>query len=563
MGQEGVTGVRPIVEVVAAPIVNYAMAHGGIAFLHRIVVTVPPTAGDVDDLRRPRRGRGRPGRRPDPPVAAPRRQPARGHTPRRRPSRDPPRRPVPRRARGGDDRRGRRHRHRGRPGARPRLHPGPGARRSAVVARPGRAGALARAAGVVRPAQPSRRRAHRRPGRGDPRRPDEERQPPGHLRRPRARRRDRRRGVHGGPRARRLLRRAAGQLGLRPEGPDARRRVRAAGRHLPRHDDRPRVMPGARRHHPGPLGGPRARLPRLLAPRRAGPARRRQPPDRSRGERRRPRPHGCRRDDHGHPRAPPAQGPLPAGRPGAQGRVLPRRLLRAGRGGRRRDGPADAGPAGPRPPRPRRRRGRAGRVHARRTRWRADRHRGDPHTGAVVRTRPATAATRRATAGPGLEERPARPHPAQPAAQPRRPDDAGAAGHAERAARPPRADPPGGEDGLGPRGRRPGRRRRRGPQPRRLLAARRRPARHARQPVDHLLGVCVGRPQGGDDPAALPRADGDPGDRRQPALRHARPARLAARRPRPQRAAAARAGAGQGRGACRSGSRSTTRARSR
>ena len=26
------------------------MAHGGIAFLHRIVVTVPPTAPDVDDL---------------------------------------------------------------------------------------------------------------------------------------------------------------------------------------------------------------------------------------------------------------------------------------------------------------------------------------------------------------------------------------------------------------------------------------------------------------------------------------------------------------------------------
>ena len=37
-------------EVVAAPVVSYAMAHGGIAFLHRIVVTVPPTVGDVDDL---------------------------------------------------------------------------------------------------------------------------------------------------------------------------------------------------------------------------------------------------------------------------------------------------------------------------------------------------------------------------------------------------------------------------------------------------------------------------------------------------------------------------------
>ena len=38
------------IEVVAAPIVNYAMAHGGIAFLHRIVVTVPPTVAGVDDL---------------------------------------------------------------------------------------------------------------------------------------------------------------------------------------------------------------------------------------------------------------------------------------------------------------------------------------------------------------------------------------------------------------------------------------------------------------------------------------------------------------------------------
>ena len=47
------------------------------------------------------------------------------------------------------------------------------------------------------------------------------------------------------------------------------------------------------------------------------------------------------------------------------------------------------------------------------------------------RARPATEASRRATAGPGLEERPPRPHPAQPAAQPRRPDDPGATRHAE------------------------------------------------------------------------------------------------------------------------------------
>ena len=48
--QDAARAPRPLVEVVAAPIVNYAMAHGGIAFLHRIVVTVPPTAPDVDDL---------------------------------------------------------------------------------------------------------------------------------------------------------------------------------------------------------------------------------------------------------------------------------------------------------------------------------------------------------------------------------------------------------------------------------------------------------------------------------------------------------------------------------
>ncbi|MEP6651003.1 MAG: hypothetical protein ABJA74_14020 [Lapillicoccus sp.] len=45
-----ISATRPVVEVVAAPIVNYAMAHGGIAFLHRVVVTVPPTAPDADDL---------------------------------------------------------------------------------------------------------------------------------------------------------------------------------------------------------------------------------------------------------------------------------------------------------------------------------------------------------------------------------------------------------------------------------------------------------------------------------------------------------------------------------
>ena len=477
MGQEGVTGVRPIVEVVAAPIVNYAMAHGGIAFLHRIVVTIPPSAGDVDDLlvhaevvdaqgdvlTRPwqhhvdslRAGIplvvDHPAIRLDArylaeleeettaevvvTVSTAGRELGRAYTPvrvlaARQWSLDP---------------------------AAPVLslellasfvqpnHPAVGpivARGAAILADRTKSGSL-----QVTYVDPERDR------------------------------RDRRRGVHGGPRARRLLRRTAGQLGLRPEGPDARGRVRAARRDLPRHDGRPRVVPRARGHHPRRLGGPRARLPRVLAPRRAGPARRREPPDRAGCERGRPRADGCRRDHDGHPRAPAAQGPVPPGRPGAQGRVLPRRLLRAGRGGRRRDGPADAGAPRPRPARPRRRRGRAGGVHAGGPAGGHDRHRGDPHTGAVVRTRPATAATRRAAAGPGLEERPARPHPAQPAAQPRRPDDAGAAGHAERTARPPRADPPGGEDGLGPRGRRPRRRRRRGPQPRRLLAAGRRPAR--------------------------------------------------------------------------------------
>ena len=39
------------------------------------------------------------------------------------------------------------------------------------------------------------------------------------------------------------------------------------GRHLPRHDVAAGVLPGARRHHPGRLGRPRARVPRLLAAR--------------------------------------------------------------------------------------------------------------------------------------------------------------------------------------------------------------------------------------------------------------------------------------------------------
>ncbi len=38
------------VEVVATPIVNYAMAHGGVAFLHRVVITFPDDAGPADGV---------------------------------------------------------------------------------------------------------------------------------------------------------------------------------------------------------------------------------------------------------------------------------------------------------------------------------------------------------------------------------------------------------------------------------------------------------------------------------------------------------------------------------
>jgi len=38
------------IEVLATPIVNYAMAHGGVAFLHRIVIGFPPTSGPVEDV---------------------------------------------------------------------------------------------------------------------------------------------------------------------------------------------------------------------------------------------------------------------------------------------------------------------------------------------------------------------------------------------------------------------------------------------------------------------------------------------------------------------------------
>jgi hypothetical protein len=40
----------PVLEVVAAPIVGYAMAHGGIGFLHRVVVALPTGSGDAEDL---------------------------------------------------------------------------------------------------------------------------------------------------------------------------------------------------------------------------------------------------------------------------------------------------------------------------------------------------------------------------------------------------------------------------------------------------------------------------------------------------------------------------------
>ena len=62
-----------------------------------------------------------------------------------------------------------------------------------------------------------------------------------------------------------LLRRATRELGLRTEGPDTRRRAHRPGRHLPGHHDAAGLRPGARRRHSGGLGGPRPRVPRLLA----------------------------------------------------------------------------------------------------------------------------------------------------------------------------------------------------------------------------------------------------------------------------------------------------------
>ncbi len=55
----GGTGAPPMLEVVAAPIVSYAMAHGGIGFLHRVVVTLPAATGaprSTAQSRGPRRG---------------------------------------------------------------------------------------------------------------------------------------------------------------------------------------------------------------------------------------------------------------------------------------------------------------------------------------------------------------------------------------------------------------------------------------------------------------------------------------------------------------------------
>ena len=377
---------------------------------------------------RPRGGRRRPGRRPDPAPGSTTSTACAPAYPRRRPSRGPPRRPVPRRAR-GDDRRGRRHGQRGRPGARPRLHPGPGAGRAPVVPRPGRPRALPGAAGVVRPAQPPRGWAGRRAGRRSS---------------PTAPRAAASRSPTSTPsastRSSRAVFTAVHELDVYYAEPPASwgygQKVRTPGDVFEQRVGTcldTTVALASCLEHLGISVRPRARLPRLLAPRRAGPPRRGQPPGRP----------GANAVDLGlmgvvettmvTRERRPAEGPVPPSRPGAQGRVLRRRLVELVGVVDVGHGPAHAGAPRSGPPCPRGRGRRARRVHPGGPAGRDPRRqRDDPRTRAVIEPDPRPRASRRATAGPGLEERPPRPHPAQPAApQPRRPDDPGATRHAE------------------------------------------------------------------------------------------------------------------------------------
>ena len=195
-------------------------------------------------------------RRAEPPLAAPGRA-ARGRPPgRHRRARAPARSRVPVSGRGGDRRRDRDRRERRRRLRRRHHPPDPGAGGAPVVAGPGRPRALAGDAGGVRatePPGPPRAGLRGRSGAGEG---DRQRFAGRQPRDTRADRPDRGRGLHRRARPGRLLRPAARQLGLRPEGADARRRAHGPARHLPGHHPAARLGPGARRRHDRCCGSP-------------------------------------------------------------------------------------------------------------------------------------------------------------------------------------------------------------------------------------------------------------------------------------------------------------------
>ena len=311
-----------------------------------------------------------------------------------------------------------------------------------MAARADRGGAVVGTAGCLRAAQPSGGRRDARRGRYRARESHTEWFVGRLARLTRACRRDRRRGLSGAARPGPLLRRAARLVGLWAARALTRRCPGAPGGHLPRHDGDPREHPGTPRVGSGAVDRPRPRLLRLLAPAGRRTSRRREPADRARGERRRPRAHGRHRDDDAHPRTSPPGRPVPAGQPGAKGPLFPWRAVRSRRRRRRGDGPAAAGlpGAGPTAADRRGRRDRRLPSGTERRPARRSRRSGSPEPRHPARS-PCGTGGPTATPGAGMEEQPARPHSAQPAAQLRARRHPTATTHARRASGPARRHP--------------------------------------------------------------------------------------------------------------------------
>ena len=414
------------IEVLAAPVVNHAMAHNGLPFLHRIVVVVSGTGRGPDRSHDHGPGGGRVRRRPQPALAAPRRTGARPAPPWSSTSR-----------RCGSTRR-----------TWPRSRRRPAAEIVVEVTRPAepavalpptRSGCWPRGSGrstrrprccrwscwprssspTTPPLAPLVVRGRRRSW------PTVDRQRLAWPGRPRRRRTDRRRSSTRSSRPSTTGR--SSTPSRRPAGATARR----SG--LPATCSTERVGTcldttvllavgaGARRASPR-CSGSRTGTPSSATGGAASGACPTPPAPRSRSPANAVDLElmGVAGDDPGHPGAAAAARPGPPGPAGAQGRLLPRRLRASC------SGVVDVGMARmlrvyPLPARRARRRRsrRGGRVRAAGPRCGAvdRRHRATPEPSPAPRA--AHGADRAgATAGPGLEERPARPDPAQQAAQP-------------------------------------------------------------------------------------------------------------------------------------------------